>query len=527
MSTEPTFSYDTYLSPFTWRYGSPEMRALWSETRRRQLWRRIWVALAEAQQAAGLVTAEQVADLRAHADEIDLARAQAIEAEIHHDLMAEVRTYAEQCPVGGGIIHLGATSMDIEDNADALRIRDALDLVLAKLAALLLAFAEQIERWADAPTLAFTHLQPAEPTTVGYRLAQYAQDLLADYDEIARVRANLRGKGFKGAVGTSASYMQLLDAASDTDNNYAVRSTQYASDPQIARTTHHVTATWLEQTIMSALNLEAFPVATQTYPRKQDYRVVSALAGMAASLYKFAFDLRVLQSPPIGEWAEPFAARQVGSSAMPFKRNPINAENIDSLARTLATLPRIAWDNAAHSLLERTLDDSANRRSLLPEAFLTADELLRRGHKLIAGLQVNREASTRLLDAYGPFAATERLLMELAKRGGDRQALHEVIREHALAAWAEVQAGRHNPLIETLCADSRITHHAPRDQVLAWLDAAGYVGDAPQRARELAALLRQRLCCGSGCQPPPNEGCAQPSVEKYHEITPKPQPHLR
>ena len=226
---------------------------------------------------------------------------------------------------------------------------------------------------------------------------------------------------------------------------------------------------------MSALNLEAFPVTTQTYPRKQDYRVISALAGLAASLYKFAFDLRVLQSPPIGEWAEPFAARQVGSSAMPFKRNPINAENIDSLARALAALPRIAWDNAGHSLLERTLDDSANRRSLLPEAFLIADELLRRGHKLIAGLRVNRAASARLLDAYGPFAATERLLMELVKRGGDRQALHEVIREHALAAWAEVQAGRPNPLIESLCTDPRITQRpqgaASRSEILAWLDA--------------------------------------------------------
>lgn len=244
---------------------------------------------------------------------------------------------------------------------------------------------------------------------------------------------------------------------------------------------------------MSALGLEAFPVATQTYPRKQDYRVVAALAGLGATLYKFAFDLRVLQSPPIGEWAEPFAARQVGSSAMPFKRNPIHAENMDSLARQLAALPRIAWDNAAHSLLERTLDDSANRRSLLPEAFLIADELLRRGYKLIVGLQVNQEASARLLTGYGPFAATERLLMALAARGGDRQALHEVIRQHAMAAWAEVQAGRPNPLIEALCVDPRITQHASRAEVRSWLDAAGYVGDAPGRARSLAALVRQRL----------------------------------
>lgn len=246
-----------------------------------------------------------------------------------------------------------------------------------------------------------------------------------------------------------------------------------------------------EARIMAALGLEAFPVATQTYPRKQDYRVVAALAGLGATLYKFAFDLRVLQSPPIGEWAEPFAARQVGSSAMPFKRNPINAEALDSLARHLASLPHVAWDNAAHSLLERTLDDSANRRSLLPEAFLIADELLRRGRKLIEGLRVSREASARLLAAYGPFAATERLLMELAKRGGDRQALHEIIREHAMAAWAEVQAGRPNPLLESLCRDSRITQHAARAEIVAWLDASDYVGDAPARARRMAEMVRE------------------------------------
>ena len=478
-----TFTHDTYLSPLTWRYGSPEMRTLWSEAHKRRLWRRIWIALAEAEQAAGLVTAEQVADLRAHAENINLARAQEIEAEIHHDLMAEVRTYAEQCPVGGGIIHLGATSMDIEDNADALRLRDALDLVLVKLRKLLLAFADQIERWADAPTMAFTHLQPAEPTTVGYRLAQYAQDLLADYDELSRARADIRGKGFKGAVGTSASYVQLLGAPFSTAADNGIRNTQYDPEP----------LAYFEQAIMSALSLEAFPVATQTYPRKQDYRVLSVLAGLGASLYKFAFDLRVLQSPPIGEWAEPFATRQVGSSAMPFKRNPILAENMDSLARYLAALPRVAWDNAAHNLLERTLDDSANRRSLLPEAFLIADELLRRGLRLIEGLRINRDASERLLAAYGPFAATERLLMELVKRGGDRQALHEIIREHAMTAWAEVQAGRTNPLADTLLADSRITLHASHDQLLVWLDAADYVGDAPSRALALADTIRQRF----------------------------------
>lgn len=471
MSGEIAFTHEVYLSPFTWRYGSPEMRAIWSETHRRRLWRRIWVALAEAQQVAGLVTEDQVADLRAHADEINLSRALEIEAEIHHDLMAEVRTFAEQCPVGGGIIHLGATSMDIEDNADALRLREALDLLLDRLRGLLLAFAEQIEAWADAPTMAFTHLQPAEPTTIGYRLAQYAQDLWSDYEELRRVRDGIRGKGFKGAVGTSASYMQLLNP-SPTGGEGAAE---------------------FESNIMAALGLEAFPVATQTYPRKQDYRVLTALAGLGGSLYKFAFDLRVLQSPPIGEWSEPFGARQVGSSAMPFKRNPIHAENMDSLARHLAALPRVAWDNAAHSLLERTLDDSANRRIILPEAFLIADELIARGTRLIRGLRVDRSASARLLAAYGPFAATERLLMELVKRGGDRQELHEVIREHAMSAWAALRAGQPNPLADLLAADPRITRHAAREQVLAWLDASRYVGDAPGRARAFAAMLRQHL----------------------------------
>jgi adenylosuccinate lyase len=468
--TEQTFSYDTYLSPFTWRYGSPEMRGLWSEAHKRRLWRRIWVALAQAEQSAGLVTAEQAADLAAHQDQVDLGRAQAIEAEIHHDLMAEVRTYAEQCPVGGGIIHLGATSMDVEDNADALRLREGLDLLLVGLRNLLGAFVSQIERWADAPTMAFTHLQPAEPTTVGYRLAQHAQDLLWDWRDLSRVCADVAGKGFKGAVGTSASYAQLLAGSGLTPAQF-------------------------EQRIMDAIGLPAFAVTTQTYPRKQDYRILSALAGLGATLYKFAFDLRVLQSPPIGEWAEPFGARQVGSSAMPFKRNPILAENIDSLARGLAGLPHVAWDNAGHSLLERTLDDSANRRSILPEAFLAADELLRRSLRLIEGLRVQDEARLRLLATYGPFAATERLLMEAVKRGGDRQELHEIIREHSLAAWPEVQAGRPNPLVDGLCNDERIVRfwNGAGEDVRVLLDASGYVGDAPERARALAQTIRQEV----------------------------------
>jgi adenylosuccinate lyase len=443
------------------------MRATWSEVHKRQLWRQIWVALAEAQSQFGLVTPDQVADLRAHVDEIDLERALQIEADIKHDLMAEVKTFAEQCPIGGGIIHLGATSMDIEDNADALRVRESLDLILTATKTVLASFATRIEENADVPTMAFTHLQPAEPTTIGYRLAQYAQDLLLDLDELSHVRRGLKGKGFKGAVGTSASYIELLGSAAQRDE--------------------------LEARVMLALNLPAFEATTQTYPRKQDWLALNALAGLAQTLHKFAFDLRVLQSPPIGEWSEPFGAKQVGSSAMPFKRNPINAEKIDSLARYLAQLPRVAWDDAAFSLLERTLDDSANRRLILPEAFLCADELLITARKLIEGLQINRSGVARNFEIYALFAATERLLMALVKAGADRQVMHEVIREHALAAWVEVSAGRTNPLIEALRADRRVTQFLEGGAVRSLLDARGYVGDAPQRARQIAQRIRQAL----------------------------------
>jgi adenylosuccinate lyase len=440
------------------------MRAIWSEVNKRTLWRHIWVALAEAQSRFGLVTPEQVADLKAHADQIDIDRALQIEAEIKHDLMAEVKTYAGQCPIGGGIIHLGATSMDVEDNADALRVRASVDVVIAALKQLLQTVAAQIARYADVPTMAFTHLQPAEPTTVGYRLAQVAQDLLTDYVELVRVRSEIKGKGFKGAVGTAASYIELLGTLADYDD--------------------------LETHIMEALDLEAFEVATQTYPRKQDWLLLNALAGLAMSLYKFAFDLRILQSPPIGEWSEPFGAKQVGSSAMPFKRNPINAEKIDSLARYLAQLPRVAWDDAAHSLLERTLDDSANRRVILPEAFLCADELLSTAQKLMRGLVINEAAIARNFAIYGPFAATERLLMAAVKAGANRQEMHEVIREHALQAWAEIGAGRPNRLIDTVCADPRVTQHVDALTAHTLLDARAYVGNASQKARMIVARLQ-------------------------------------
>lgn len=462
------YTHDTFLSPFTWRYGSEEMRRLWSEVNKRRLWRRIWIALAEAQSQAGLVNSEQINDLRKHADDIDLERAQEIEAEIHHDLMSEVRTYAEQCPVGGRIIHLGATSMDVEDNADALRLRDSLDMLIERCRRLLTKLAELTEEESERVCMAFTHLQPAEPTTVGYRLAMYAQDLLADYESLRQVRANVRGKGFKGAVGTSASYTELLNGT-------------------------NMTPAEMEAYIMQALDMDAFLVATQTYTRRQDWAVLSALSGLGMTIYKMAFDIRLLQSPPFGEWAEPFGRSQVGSSAMPFKRNPINSENLDSLARYLAALPRVAWDNGAHNLLERTLDDSANRRVILPEAFLVTEELIMRANRILDGLRIDETGIQHNLEVYGVFAATERVLMEAARKGGDRQVLHEVIREHSLFAWDTLRQGKPNPLVSTLGADRRINRYISTKRIRELMRADSYVGDAPARARQMAANIRSAL----------------------------------
>lgn len=462
------FTHESYLSPFTWRYGSAEMRQLWSLAEQRRVWRRIWVALAEVQQYAGLVTREQVEDLRQNMGEVDLERSQQIEAEVHHDLMAEVHTYAEQCKIGGGIIHLGATSMDIEDNADALRLRTSLDLIIGRLGGVLDLLAQRIDTEAGHVCMGFTHLQPAEPTTVGYRLAGYAQDWLEDFQTLVQLRDQIKGKGFKGAVGTSASYGQLLEGTG-------------------------MSPAEMEARIMAEIGLQAFEVTHQTYPRRQDLKIIEALSSIAMTAYRFAFDLRLLQSPTIGEWAEPFASKQIGSSAMPFKRNPIHAENIDSLARYVATLPRVAWDNAAHHLLERTLDDSANRRIVLPNAFLAVDEILSRSRRILGNLRIDKTAIIRNLNTYGVFSATERVLMAAVRAGGDRQVLHEVIRDHSLMAWDALREGKPNPLRKSLSTEAMVTRYLTSERIYTLLDASGYVGDAPERAKRMVETIRAVL----------------------------------
>ncbi|MDX9823459.1 MAG: adenylosuccinate lyase [Sphaerochaeta sp.] len=463
-----SFTHDTYLSPFSWRYGSQQMRTVFSEEHKRKLLRRIWVALAKAQAQANLVSAEQLDELVANQDTIDIERATEIEAEIGHDLMAEIKTYAEQCPKGGAVIHLGATSMDILDNMDAMRLKEALNLVIIQVKALLAVFITRMEAYADQPCMAFTHIQPAEPTTVGYRLAQTAQDLNEDLQDLIRVHASIRGKGMKGAVGTSASYTELLRGTG-------------------------ITASQLEAMVMQDLGLEAYTAATQVYTRKQDLRIGQALSSLCATLYKFFIDFRLLQSPPIGEWSEPFGAKQVGSSAMPFKRNPINSEKIDSLCRFVEAQESVLWQNAASTLLERTLDDSANRRLVLPELFLSVDEILSTAIKVVHGMQVHRAGIERNLASYGIFAASERLLMELGKNGANRQEMHELIREHSLCAWAEVQAGKPNTLKQMLCEDATIRAYLQKEAIEALLDANQYIGDSPERTRKVIEEIRDVL----------------------------------
>ncbi len=455
--------YRTYASPFSWRYGRAELRVLFSEEERRKLWRAVWVALAQAQARHGLVSPDEVSDIEAHAGEVDIDAALAIEREIHHDLMAEIRVFASQATRGGGKLHLGATSMDIEDTVETYRLRRALSLVGENLRKLLRAFAGRVRQYSDLVCMAFTHLQPAEPTTLGYRLAVYAQDLLIDDTNLRFVFEQLTTKGLRGAVGTAASYEHLLD--------------------------HSGASAQIERDVLERFGLQARDISTQTYPRKLDYLLLSGLAGLGASLSKFAADIRILSSPEFGEVAEPFGKSQVGSSAMPFKRNPIISERIDSLARLLVGYADVAWQNAATNYLERTLDDSANRRTILPEALLCADEIVSLARKVVDGMRVEERRIAHNLRTYGPFAGTEAVMMEAVRAGGNRQELHETIRGAAMQAWTSLAAGEDNPLAQTLSADPSLTALVDPAEIRRLLDPGKHVGTAPQRALTLAETL--------------------------------------
>jgi adenylosuccinate lyase len=455
--------YSQYASPFSWRYGRAELRSLFSEHERRRLWRQVWVALARAQADSGLVTDAEVADLEAHADDIDIEAALEIEREIHHDLMAEIRVFASQAKVGGGKLHLGATSMDIEDTVETYRMRVALSLVGDSLDLLLQEFADKVREHAETVCMAFTHLQPAEPTTLGYRFATYAQDLLVDEAALRFAFEHLTAKGMRGAVGTAASYEQLY-------NNKGGSAAMEAS-------------------VLDRFGLQARDISTQTYPRKLDYLLLTTLAGIGASLSKFAADVRILSSPEFGEVFEPFGKAQVGSSAMPFKRNPIMCERIDSLARLLPAYADVAWQNASTNYLERTLDDSANRRTILPEAFLCVDELLSLARKIVGGLRVDARRIAENLRTYGPFAGTEAVLMEAVRAGADRQTMHETLRNAAMESWEAIAQGKVNPLGRLLSEDRELTAQIDPAEIRRMLEPGHHIGTAVTRARSLAGKI--------------------------------------
>lgn len=461
-------NFDTYQSVFSWRYSSREMRQVFSEVNKRKTWRKVWVALARAQLKAGLLTQKEFKDIEKNSQKINIKKSLEIEKEIYHDVMAEIKTFAQSAKVGGGKIHLGATSTDIDDNAEIIRIKEALFIIEIKLKNLIKSFSIKIGKYQNIVCMAYTHLQPAEPTTLGYRFSIYAQDLLTDLKSLHSLSTNLKAKGMKGAVGTSASYRQLLK-------------------------NKKTNADELSEEVMKDLGLNEVTVSGQTYPRKTDFYITSTLASIAQSLYKFCFDLRVMQSPNFGEWSEPRTSKRVGSTAMPFKKNPDKAEKVCSLARYISTLPNVAWNNAANSLLERTLDDSAAKRVMMPNAFLATDEILSTTNSLVDGLDINDNNIKNNLDKFGPFSGTESLMMEAVKNGANRQQFHEKIRSISMKAWEEINETQTNPLINMLKNDRIVTKFVPKEQISTLVDPKNHIGLAPARSQRITKEINKAL----------------------------------
>jgi len=432
------------------------MQALWGERRRIGLWRRLWLALMEVERELGLDIPERaLTELRAHLDDADLDRAAEHEKRLRHDVMAHIHHLGEQAPAARAFLHLGATSAYVTDNTDLVLMREGLQLLLGRLAAVLVALAKLARRERAVPCLAYTHFQPAQLTTVGKRVTLWMQEFLLDAEELLHRLEALQFRGVKGTTGTQASFLELFDG-----DDEKVREL----DARVA---------------LKMGFTRVFPVTGQTYTRKLDAQVLAALSVVAQSAAKLATDVRLLQHE--GEILEPFESDQVGSSAMAYKRNPMRAERMTGLARFVIELEGNAWHTASEQWLERTLDDSANRRLVLPEAFLASDAILVLATNVAAGLEVREAVIARHVAAQLPFLATERLLMRGVKAGGDRQRLHEVIRTHSLAiAQAMAEQGVANDLLERLAKDPAFrTLHvalAPTE-----LDPAAYVGRAPRQ----------------------------------------------
>ena len=456
-------SLDRFDHPLTGRYASDEMQRLFSTGNRYTTWRRLWLALASAEKELGLdiptEALEQMLDhLEVTAD--DLERVREYERQTRHDVMAHLQAFADRAPAAKPILHLGATSAYVGDNADLIVTREGLDLVITRVLAVVAALAVFAEKWADEPTLGMTHFQPAQPTTVGKRACLWLQDFLLDLERLRFERDRIRLRGVKGTTGTQATFLEL-----------------FAGDHEKVRA--------LDRRVAETLGFSScYPVTGQTYPRKVDAFVLDALSGVAQSASKLATDVRLLAR--LKEVREPLAEGQVGSSAMPYKANPMRSERVTALARWLMVLAANPAQTAASQWLERTLDDSANRRMALPEAFLTADAILRIIHNVVDGLQVFPAMVARNLLEELPLMASEAILMEGVRRGGDRQALHERLRIHSRAvAVAVLEGGGENPFIELVAGDPEVP--LDRNELDALLDPARFVGRAPEQVREFLA----------------------------------------
>ena len=449
---------DSYISPLSTRYASAEMQHIFSENFKFRTWRRLWIALAHAEQTLGLdITDEQIAEMDAHKDDIDYAVAEAREKEVRHDVMAHVYAFGKQCPKAEPIIHLGATSCYVGDNTDVIILREASQLLLRKAAQVLRNLAAFAEQYKALPCLAYTHLQPAQLTTVGKRATLWMYELTQDIENLEFQLERLRLLGSKGTTGTQASFMEL-----------------FAGDEEKVRR--------LEQLIAEEMGFAAcVPVSGQTYSRKVDAYFLSVLSGFAQSAYKFSNDMRLLQS--FEEMEEPFEAHQIGSSAMPYKRNPMRSERISSLARYVIADSLNPAMTAGTQWFERTLDDSANKRISVSEAFLAVDAILNIYINITQGLVVYARVVTRRVMEKLPFMATENIMMESVNRGGNRQELHEALRVHSHAAARRVKLeGGANDLIDRIAADPIFP--LSREEIVSQLDPALYIGRSVSQVEE-------------------------------------------
>jgi adenylosuccinate lyase len=458
--------YDKYESPLSSRYASDEMLRLFSQRTRIETWRQLWTELARAEHELGLpITAEQVAELKENISFIDFDLATVREKEVRHDVMAHIYAYGKAAPSAAGIIHLGATSCFVTDNADLILYRDALLHLRKELQAVLANLARFAERWKDTPTLGYTHYQPAQPVTVGKRATLWMQDFLSDLEELDFVLSQIKFLGCRGTTGTEASFLELFggDAKKIDEMN---------------------------RTLAEAFGFsECYPVCGQTYPRKLDSRILNVLSSIAQSAYRMATDIRLLQHDR--QLEEPFEEEQIGSSAMAYKRNPMRCERICSLARFLMADAMNAAMTASTQWLERTLDDSANRRISMPEGFLAADAILRLAQNVTDGLRVNERMVEAAVREYLPFLATENLLMEAVKRGGDRQQLHEIIRRCSMEATANMKNGEPCDLLQRLSREPAFG--LSEGELNELLDPLLYIGRCPEQVERFLQKVEPQL----------------------------------